>query len=257
MSEEELMLTHILKISRGALLSQRPHLTPAQQECLAAYKVRRAQGEPLQYILGTWEFYGLEFAVDPRVLVPRPETEILVDAALRLSAGHEFLDLGTGSGNIAVTLAKLKPNARITTVDRSAEALDVARTNARAHGVEERITWVAADMSIYLEASQGLYDLIISNPPYIPSHDLKNLPVDVRQEPAMALDGGPDGLGFFRTIIKSSPRLLRGGAYLMMEFGDGQTAHIQSLVEGAGAFTDIQIHRDLAGRERVVTCVRR
>ena len=262
MSEEEIILTHILQCRRTDLLVHKPRLSSDQEKQLQEYKARRAKGEPLQYILGCWEFYGLEFKVDRRVLVPRPETEVLVDLAVKKFQGASILDLGTGSGNIAVALAKFLPYTKVTAVDISIDALALAMDNAQRHGVEGRVALVNEDMTTYLKeiASRPLvarddgefFDMIISNPPYISSGQMSHLPKDVRQEPALALDGGEDGLKFYRDIIKYSPGLLRAGGCLMMEFGDGQAKAVQALFAAQAAFSDIEIHKDLTGRERVI-----
>ena len=276
MSEDEIILTHILQCRSIDLVVNKPALMVAQQEQFENYRRRRASGEPLQYILGTCNFMGLELAVNPAVLIPRPETEQLVDAALKFFKGGRALDLGTGSGNIAIALAKFVPQSQIVTVDISAQALEVARTNARQHGVEDRIEFIHEDFLESLREAQfnaakrrsnlfkeiaspsarndrGLFDLIISNPPYIPTDQFKKLPWDVQQEPALALDGGEDGLNFYRIIIKYTPCLLRSGACLMMEFGDGQAQAITKLVQASKAFSRVEIIKDLAGRERIIS----
>ena len=246
MSEDEILLTHILQCRPVDLLLKKPQLTPQQGRRFEECKARRLSGEPLQYIIGSWEFYGLEFKVDSRALVPRPETEILVDLAIKKFQGSRILELGTGSGNIAVALAKFLPYVQVTTADISLEALALAMENAQRHEVESRIEFVHADM----KDVTGSFDLVISNPPYIPSSELKNLPADVQQEPAIALDGGEDGLKFYRAIINRSPSLLSPGGYLMMEFGDGQAEAISSLAQKH--FKNIEIYKDLTGRERVI-----
>ena len=254
MSEDEAILTHILKVSRSQLLLKKPRLDPAQKKQYEAYKSRRKKGEPLQYILGSMEFYGLEFKVDVRVLVPRPETEILVDLAVKYFKGTDILDLGTGAGNITVTLAKTYPYVKVTTVDISVDALQVASENIQRHGVEGRVEMVHEDMGTFLASCLKTFDLIISNPPYVPQGQLGTLPKDVQREPSIALDGGADGLDFYRTIIKCSPRLLRAGGYLMMELGDGQADAVRALLTKPKTFSNIEIHRDLAGKERIIVC---
>ncbi len=251
MSEDEIILTHILKCRRIDLHLNKPVLTPEQQQRFDEYVARRKTGEPLQYILGVAHFYGLEFKVNPAVLVPRPETEILVEEALRRFKGKSILDIGTGSGNIAVTLAKHIPQARVTAIDISEKALVVARENAVAHGVADRVDFVRADILQGFVPDQA-FDLVVSNPPYIPSGQIASLPADVQKEPRMALDGGEDGLKFCQTLIKSSPPLLRKGGCLMMEFGDGQGSSLRTLCEQIQAFSPIEILCDLTGKERVL-----
>jgi len=223
----------------------------------------------LQYILGTCNFMGLELAVNPSVLVPRPETEQLVEQAIKSLNSPSFvqrgdrgvfniLDIGTGSGNIAIALAKFVPGSHIVSVDISPQALELARTNANKHKVENQIQFVQDDILVVnrspwaSDCNKGLFDLIISNPPYIPSDQLKNLPLDVQQEPSLALDGGKDGLNFYRIVIKYTPPLLRTGACLMMEFGDGQADAIKKLFEDQRAFSNLEIIQDLAGRDRII-----
>ena len=261
MSEDEIILTHILQCRSLNLVIDKPALTPTQQTQFQDYKRRREAGEPLQYILGTCNFMGLELAVNPSVLIPRPETEQLVDAALKYFKGGVALDLGTGSGNIAIALAKFVPESQIVSVDISAQALELAKINARNNGVENRIQFIHDDFSVSLETRQSpwasacnnkLFDLIISNPPYIPTKQLSTLPRDVQKEPVTALDGGEDGLNFYRIIIKYTPHLLRKGACLMMEFGDGQAEAVKKLVKAQKAFSDIEIIQDLAGRDRII-----
>jgi len=269
MTEDEIILSYILQCRSIDLVINKPVLTIPQQKQFESYRKRRQAGEPLQYILGSCNFMGLELAVNPSVLIPRPETEQLVDAALkhinkRSNAILRILDLGTGSGNIAIALAKfLEQDVQIMSVDRSPAALAVAQVNAMHHRVGDRIKFVQADILVSLRGAEGdaaifektinnTFDLIISNPPYIPTSQLGILPKDVQQEPSMALDGGEDGLNFYRIIIKYSPHLLRDGACLMMEFGDGQAEAIKQLIENEKKFSNIQIFQDLAGRDRII-----
>jgi len=262
MTEDEIILTHILQCRSIDLAINKPALTQFQQEKFESYKVRRADGEPLQYILGTCNFMGLELDVDPSVLIPRPETEQLVDAALGCFKGGHALDLGTGSGNIAIALARFVPQSHVIGVDVSQQALEVARINAGRHGVADRIQFIQDDIFMLLRGevpglrSNSPYELIISNPPYIPTGQLTGLPKDVQQEPIAALDGGTDGLDFYRIIIKYTPYLLRTGACLMMEFGDGQAQDVKKLMEAQKAFSVIEIIQDLAGRDRIIKAIR-
>ncbi len=261
MTEHEIIITHILKCKPIDLIVNKPTLTSAQQKQFDVYMRRRALGEPLQYILGSWNFMGLELVVNPSVLVPRPETEQMVEQAISLCHSREggnpvhVLDLGTGSGCIAIAIAKACPSVQVVSVDISSKALEVAKANAKSHGVDSRIDFVCEDMSVYLNkiGTAPIFDLIISNPPYIPTSQMVQLPKDVQQEPALALDGGVDGLDFYRHIIKYTPHLLRGGACLMMEFGDGQAKAILSLF---GKDFKVEILKDLSGRERFLIATR-
>ena len=271
MTEDELILTSILNCSRSDLYLRKPQLTAQQQKQVEDYKHRRQNGEPLQYILGSCDFMGLELKVDPRVLIPRPETEVLVDEAIKkLGTAPYFLeeesnknralspilDLGTGSGNIAIALAKSLANVSVTAVDISQDALDVARENAIKHGVDDRIKFVQADMGDYLADSKGQFDLIISNPPYISTNQMKTLPADVQQEPRIALEAGQDGLKFYIDIIKYTPPLLRTGAYLMMECGEGQAESICSMLRISKSFSHIETIKDLTGRDRIILAIK-
>ncbi len=269
MTEDQIILTYILKRRALDLGLDQPVLNPQQQKQFDQCRRRRAAGEPLQYILGSCDFMGLELAVNPSVLIPRPETEQLVDHALKFCKGDnlsktqgsvpfKILDLGTGSGNIAIALARFVPQARILSVDISQEALATARDNARLHKVEDRIEFMQEDMEMALRQARqrgDLFDLIISNPPYIPAGQLSSLPLDVQKEPRRALDGGEDGLKFQRIIIKYSPCLLRPEACLMMEFGDGQAQTLLKLAQEEKKFINIEIIKDLAGRERIFKAV--
>ncbi len=255
MSEDELILTHILNCSRSELLFKKPVLTDIQRQQFEEFKFRRFKNEPLQYILGICDFMGFELKVDSRVLVPRPETEILVEAAVnrvKHLKGIKILDLGAGSGNIAIALAKFLPASHVTSVDISKDALDLAQENAKRHGVDGRINFINVDMSIFLKA-EGQYDLIISNPPYISEEQIKTLPADVQQEPQLALKAGKDGLKFYRDIIKYTPLLLRTGAYLMMEFGDDQGLAVKGLILEQKTFSNIEILQDLNCKDRIIS----
>lgn len=254
MTEVEIILTHILKCKPADLLFKKAVLTPQQEQQMQEYCLRLKKGEPLQYIIGSWDFYGLTFNVNPSVLIPRPETEGLVELAVKKSGFKDILDLGTGSGNIAICMAKFMTEAKVVAVDISNDALDVAKENARTHGVQERVSFVNKDMGLFLNDCDRTFDLIISNPPYIPQDKIKSLPKNVQQEPHIALDGGSDGLAFYRKIIKYSPRLLNQGGYLMMEFGDGQAEAIAKLVGAQGSFAHIEIIKDLTGKERFIIC---
>lgn len=253
MSEDDIFLTHLLSCSPVDLLINKPKLTEHQQQQFDMYRKRRQNGEPLQYIIGSWGFHGLQFKVNAHVLIPRPETEILVEEAIRRFKGERILDLGTGSGCIAVTMAKFLPQVRGVALDISQTALAVAQENAAYHGVAGRIQFICEDMKIYLTRGDiGVFDLIVTNPPYIPQQQLASLPLQVQHEPALALDGGIEGLDFYRVIIKNTPRLLSQEGCLMMEFGDGQADAIRALA--AAYFKEADVYKDLTGRERFVIC---
>ncbi len=220
-----------------------------------------ARGIPVQYITGEAEFMGFDFDVNPSVLIPRPETEILVERSLALieregMAEPFILDLGTGSGAIAVSLTKLSPSCKIMASDVSEEALEVGRENAAANGVGDRIEFILSDFFERIPKN-GKFDLIISNPPYIPSEDYDSLPLEVRSEPRIALDGGERGLEFYRKIIPESEKRLKRGGYLILEIGYGQTTAIRGLIESAGSYRDVEIIKDYNNIDRVVFAKRR
>jgi release factor glutamine methyltransferase len=207
------------------------------------YLHQRIKGEPTQYITGRQEFYGREFRVAPDVLIPRPETEHLVEAALAHANAATVLDIGTGSGAIAVTLS-LESKARVVATDVSLAALRIAQQNALT--LNTQVTFVACDLGAAF--ADGSFDLMISNPPYIPGRDRASLQPEVRDhEPALALFGGDDGLAIYRRLIPEAARLLRPGGWLMMELGDAAAVR-----EMCSAWADVEIVNDLAGIPRVL-----
>jgi len=236
---------------------------------------RREQREPLAYILGTREFWSLSFSVSSGVLVPRPETETLVEAALatwgemkaecgtpnaeRREAGPTIVELCTGSGAVAVALATELPTARILATDVSWRALRVARANAERNGVAERITFLRGNLcrAVDGQVSEESVDLVVANPPYIPTGELVTLMPEVQWEPRLALDGGADGLRVAREIIETSPDCIRPGGFLLLEIGAEQAETVQALVAASGRLESARVRRDLAGRPRVVVARRR
>lgn len=257
--EARLLLEQAAGLDRASLLSQaRDPVAPAaaaRYERLLAQRERRV---PLAYLAGEREFWSLRLKVDPRVLVPRPETETLVEAALeRLSPGASVADVGTGSGAIVIALALELGCGEFFGTDRSAGALAVARENAAAHGLGGRIDFRLGDLLAPLSCRVGSLDALVSNPPYIPTAELAGLQPEVRDfEPRDALDGGPDGLAVIRALVAGAPPLLRSGGWLLLEIGAGQGAAVLALLEGNGAFEGISCRRDLAGIERVVVARR-
>lgn len=233
--QTELLLAHLLRLPRMRLyLNFDRVLTVPETDALRELVRRRGQREPLQHITGSTSFCGYEMAVNRSVLVPRPETELLAEA------GWEFLnglgrpvtaaDVCTGSGCIAIALAAKCPTARVTATDLSAAALEVAQTNAAANGVAERIEFLAGDGLVPLAGRS--FDLLISNPPYIASAEIPTLEPEVRDfDPPLALDGGSDGLDFYRRLARKAGDHLMPGGRLMVEFGDGQDGPIKKLLE--------------------------
>ena len=220
---------------------------------------RRSRGEPLAYLLGEREFYGRSFRVDSRVLVPRPETEHVVEEALRRfdsGADLHFADLGTGSGCLAVTLACELPSARGVAVDRSPGALAVAGANAAAHGVDDRVSFVLADFAHGL-LRPGSMDLVVSNPPYVTASEMDELSCEVADyEPRGALLAGPRGDEALREVAARSWECLRSGGALIMEIGSGQGVLARKALDETGRWKQIGMNKDLAGLDRVVWCVK-
>ncbi|HYD82209.1 MAG TPA: peptide chain release factor N(5)-glutamine methyltransferase [Paucimonas sp.] len=245
--DTRILVMHALGLSRTQLITQdRRALTADEALRLTALLRRRLQGEPIAYITGEREFYGLPFSVTPAVLIPRPETELLVDLALeRLPPQGAALDMGTGSGAIPVALAHTRPDAAVTALDVSAAALEVARGNAVRHraGVE----FLQSDW--YAALGDRRFDLIVSNPPYIVAGDAHLSQGDLRFEPVDALTDHGDGLSALRTIIAGAPRHLAPGSWLLLEHGYDQAPAVRALLTANG-FLDVQSWRDLAGIER-------
>jgi release factor glutamine methyltransferase len=216
---------------------------------------RRVQHEPVQYLLGFEEFHGLRVAVTPDVLIPRPETEGLVERALELLAdrrGALVADVGTGSGAIACALAAARPDLEVLAVDQSLGALAVASDNVRGLGLSGRVRLLAGDLFGPLASLGGSLDMIVANPPYIPSGIMPTLPVEVVHfEPHLALDGGADGMRILRRLIAEAPGFLRPGAWLVMEIGEEQAGPLASLMAAEG-FSRIGARRDLRGVERYI-----
>jgi len=256
--EADLLLEHFLARGRAELvLSYQEPLSPQLAETIQAAAKRRQQREPLAHILGEWEFRGLPFAVSEAVLIPRPETELLVDLALAPAnmpdhGWQHILDLGTGSGILAISLALACPAASVTAVDRSAAALTVARANARRHRVAERVNMLQSDWLAALAPGE-FFDLVVANPPYVASGELAGLQPEVaRFEPRLALDGGPDGLDQIRRLAGELPAVMKQAALLLMEIGWDQKEAVLALFSASTAYERVAVKNDLAGRPRIL-----
>jgi release factor glutamine methyltransferase len=264
--DAELLLAHALGTDRLALFAHPERVLSAEESArFEAALQRRLSREPLPYITGTREFLGLTFRVTAAVLIPRPETELLVETvAERLSAaaGREYpfrlLDVGTGSGCIAIGLAHLLPHATVVAVEPSSAALAVARENAAAVGVLERMEWLCASFLEAVADRAGEFDAVVSNPPYIPEPDLAALQPEVRDwEPRQALTGGPDGLDLIRALAAHAPRLLRpvgsgsASGLLALEMALGQAERVVALLQATSQYASAEILPDLAGILRV------
>ncbi len=295
--DAEVLLRHVLEVEKAEFyLGFDVGLDETAEREFPKLLLRRARREPVAYITGHKEFWSLDFVVTPAVLIPRPETELLVELALahatqrvpprpfvpphpplspdnggegkgegaRDSRSDAFayldgkpplkiLDLGTGSGAIAVSLAKELAVARVCAVDISAAAIEVARLNARRHGVEERMESFCGDLFEPVAEERQGFDLIVANPPYIRNGDLAGLAPEIREwEPIMALDGGVDGLLYYRRIIAAAGDYLKTGGTIFLELGEGTGKAVERLFADAGGFEFAQVYRDCAGKERVI-----
>ncbi len=253
--DADVLFTAAMGIDRSKLATGSFSLDDRAIQRLRNFAARRAAREPLAYIVGHKEFYGLEFEVNPAVLIPRPETELLVEAALNVLRDKPLarvLDLGTGSGAIAIAIAVGAPGATITATDISAPALEVARRNARWHGCAQRIEFVLGDCFAALPCSHRKFDLLVSNPPYVREDEMARLQPEVaRYEPPTALLGGKDGLDFYRRIAAEVGSHLTAASEVILEVGAGQAADVARALEAGGCRT-LEMLRDLAGHERVV-----
>jgi release factor glutamine methyltransferase len=252
-----------LGVERSKLyLNRETSLDPSALERFNSLVSRRMSGEPVAYITGRREFWSLEFLVTPAVLVPRPETELLVEVAVRRVADEfrivgrklRVLDLGTGSGAIAVALAKEIGGGEIWATDISPDAIEIARANARRHGVEEKIHFLAGDLFEPVNDHTDFFDVIVSNPPYVRRVEFVALPRDVRDfEPRIALDGGADGLDFYRRIVGQAARHLTVRGFVALEIGADMGGEAARLFAEAGCYTPARIERDCAVRDRVIS----
>ena len=258
--EAELLLAHVLGIGRLDLYLQydRP-LTESQLEAYRGYVRRRLKREPLQHIIGRVQFRHLELCVDARALIPRPETELLVEEVLRYARDRaealRALDLGVGSGAIALSIVREAPNVSVVATDMAGGALALAGENADRLGLSVELRsgdlWAAV-------ASAEQFDIVVSNPPYVAHHERATLQPEVRDwEPAAALFGGDDGLQVIRGLIARAPSHMRPGALLALEIGMTQAAAVRVLIEQTTSFENIRVVRDLSGRERILTALRR
>ena len=224
---------------------------------LREFVERRAAGEPLQYITGVQDFYGREFRVTPDVLIPRPETELLVEAALEVSDGEFICDVGTGSGCIALTLLCERPGARAVAVDKSAAALEIAKFNGAKLSVTDRAVFVVSDCFDALDPSEHQFDLIVSNPPYVSESALTGLQREVRDhEPLVALSPGPDGLSVIRRLLTNAPAYLKRNGHLLMEIGFDQGEKVRNLIDES-VWSLLEVRPDLQCIPRIVVLQKR
>lgn len=242
-------------LDRLALVTrERAPASPEGLKALEALAVRRLRGEPVARILGERGFFGLPFVLGPETLVPRPETEMLVVRGLEILEGRQrkrILDLGTGSGCIAISILSASPSTQGVAIDLSSEALATARINAERHGVDKRLDLRQGSWLEPLKSNEK-FDLIVSNPPYITSEEIPGLSREVREhDPVLALDGGADGLVAYRAILGDAVRWLKPDGAVLVEIGAAQGQAVRALFAAAG-LRDVQVHQDLAGLDRVV-----
>ena len=255
--DAEVLLRQLLGIDKAELyLNLDAAVNSEDQTRFRGLLLRRARQEPVAYITGRKEFWSLDFVVTPDVLIPRPETELVVEVALEHAkrcsrkSQLQILDLGTGSGAIAISLAKELPEARMTAVDVSAAALHVARRNSERHGVANRIHFLGGNLFEYV---LGEFDLVVSNPPYVRRGELSTLPPAIREwEPLTALDGGIDGLDCYRRIIAEAHRCLAPGGGMILEIAADRGKAVADLFSGAGGYTPSLLYQDYARRDRVI-----
>ena len=250
-AEAGLLLEAASGLSRSEVLLQDSPLHPEAATRLEAMVRRRLRREPLQYIIGTAGFYGLELNVDGRALIPRFETEVLVELALQKIKGLHtplVIDVATGSGAIALAIASERPDALVTGTDISERALDLAAENSRRTGID--IELIEADLLDGMEDLARQADLIVSNPPYLPDSDRETVSPEVKRDPPLALFAGSDGLDVFRLLLKQAKALLKPGAWLLVEL---DPRNIHAAAELADGFSEVQIGKDLTGRERFLS----
>lgn len=251
--DSEILLAHVLNCRRLYLyVDTDKKVSPAQVTRYENLIERRIKKIPVAYLIGQREFFGMNFAVTPEVLIPRPDTEILVQVAIEKLSNFDnptFLDIGTGSGAICISILKHVKTARAVTVDISENAINCAKFNGEKFGVDDRITFHVGNLFEPLSGQK--FHAIISNPPYIPTKDLSTLQAEVQREPKIALDGGVDGLNFYRRIVNESPNFLFAGGFIAVEIGINQAVAVKNMLDEN--FVDVKIIRDLSNIERVVT----
>jgi len=253
-NDANLLAMHVIKRDRTFLLAHgEATLSPGQLDLYRSLIERRGSGEPLQYITGHQEFFNLDFETSPDVLIPRPETELIVEIGMELlkdKARPFIADIGTGSGCIVISMLHELRQARAVATDVSSAALAVASRNANRYHVSDRLRLIESDLFSALESNE-LFDLIVSNPPYVPAPDLESLQREVSREPQSALDGGADGLAVIRRLLNEAPVFLRARGYLVFEIGFDQAESVKRIIDSA-AWELIDVRKDLQGIPRTV-----
>ena len=252
----EHLLAHVLKCKRLDLYLAFDR--PLKENEINIYReliVRRGKTEPLQYIIGTVEFYGMEFKVNPSVLIPRPETEVLIEKILETvnkEGSLKILDIGTGSGNIVIPLARNLPNSQLTAIDISEEAVIMARENAELHNIDRQVNFSVVDLMNFSNSEANYFDIIVSNPPYVSLKDYSELRPELKNhEPKVALTDNNDGLNFYRTISWKAKSLLKKNGMIFFEIGMGQVDEVKSILL-KNSFSGIEIFKDYSNIDRVI-----
>lgn len=250
-SKARRLLAFTLEMSKEQIIiHNKEELTIEQENSYNEYVARIIIGEPIQYIIGKQEFMGIDFKVNPSVLIPQPDTEILVERTIEILKHlkePKVLDLCTGSGAIAVSIAKYVPNSIVFASDISKQALEIARQNDN----ENKVNFVHSNL---FENIDGEFNVIVSNPPYIKTSEIQRLSKEVQNEPLLALDGGQDGLLFYREIIKQAHKYLEEQGYLCIEIGEDQKEQVITLINNCSYYKNIQAFKDLSGHDRVIIC---
>lgn len=252
--DAEVLLSHILGCER-ALLYREPdrRLSQKEEAVFLSLVARRAAFEPVAYLTGEKEFMGLSLIVTPAVLIPRPETELLVETTVMLIKGKSapvVADVGTGSGAVAVSIAVLVPAARVFATDAAPEAVEVAKSNAAKYRVADRVSFFVGDLLKPFGGRKAVFDLVAANLPYIPTREIARLAKDISFEPLRALNGGPDGLQLYRRLVPQARRLLKPGGHMLWEIGHGQGSAALRLLNPV--IWEAEVKMDLAGLERLV-----
>ena len=252
-SKARLLLQHVLDLKREQIIIyDNKEVTVVQEKTYMQDLEKLIKGIPVQHITNSQEFMKMNFFVSSDVLIPRPDTEILVEEVIKLGKEKKnptILDLCTGSGAIAVSIAKYLPNAKVYASDISSKALEVAKTNARNNEVQDKIEFINSDL---FEKIEGKFDIIVSNPPYIRTEVIKTLDEEVQKEPMLALDGGKDGLDFYRKIVEEAYSHLKFDSYLCFEIGYDQKEEVTEIVKKAKVYADTYCKKDLYGNDRVI-----
>lgn len=253
--EAEILVRHFSKMSRVDLFTGQKAVSAFQKKQIAWALEKRLAGIPSAYVTGVAGFYGHDFHVNPSVLIPRPETEFLVEETLKVlpPKNPQILEIGAGSGCVAVSLTIARPDCRMTALEVSPEALKTARKNARFHGVHRRICLFQSDLfEVFGPKHRSRWDAVISNPPYVPRSDFRGLQREVKKEPRLALDGGPQGLDLLKAILQKAPTYLKSGGFILLEFGKGQTQALAKFTAKLKFYQDLKFVKDHAGIDRIL-----